>query len=291
MSRHRAAARGFSLVELMIAMALGLLVVGAASAVFLSNQRTYQANEGLSRVQESGRVAFELLAREIRAAGGSACVSFAPEEGVATADQQAFFNGVGIVEGGNALASARDQLTLVSGDDAAFPVSAATATTATLVLPTGTTASDLFEGGDRIVFCTARNTEIVTVSSVAGNTLTFPALSVVPAADEAASVMIARYRSHRWFVAANPREGTSLFFQRAGGDVQEVAEGVLGLNVRHLPAARGCGAATAYADGAPADVRCVNSVQLQMRIRGVDIDGQELTRDLDTVISLRSRNA
>ena len=62
----RAAVRGLSLIELMIAMMLGLLVVASASAIFLSNRQTYRATEGLGRVQESGRMAFELMARDLR---------------------------------------------------------------------------------------------------------------------------------------------------------------------------------------------------------------------------------
>jgi type IV pilus assembly protein PilW len=69
----RAHARGLSLVELMIAMMLGLLVVGSASAIFISNRQTYRATEGLGRVQENGRMAFEMMARDLREAGGNAC--------------------------------------------------------------------------------------------------------------------------------------------------------------------------------------------------------------------------
>lgn len=69
----RAAVRGLSLIELMIAMMLGLLVVASASAIFLSNRQTYRATEGLGRVQESGRMAFELMARDLRDAGGMPC--------------------------------------------------------------------------------------------------------------------------------------------------------------------------------------------------------------------------
>ena len=73
----RAAARstvsGLTLVELMIAMMLGLLVVGSASAIFISNRATYRATEGLGRVQENGRMAFELMARDLREAGGNPC--------------------------------------------------------------------------------------------------------------------------------------------------------------------------------------------------------------------------
>lgn len=69
----RAAVRGLSLIELMISMLLGLLVVASASAIFLSNRQTYRATEGLGRVQESGRMAFELMARDLREAGGVPC--------------------------------------------------------------------------------------------------------------------------------------------------------------------------------------------------------------------------
>ena len=59
---------GFGLIELMIAMVLGLLVLGAAIAVFQSNQRTFDANEGTNRIQEGARVAFEMMASDLRAA-------------------------------------------------------------------------------------------------------------------------------------------------------------------------------------------------------------------------------
>ena len=69
----RARVRGLSLIELMISMMLGLLVVASASAIFLSNRQTYRATEGLGRVQEGGRMAFELMARDLRDAGGVTC--------------------------------------------------------------------------------------------------------------------------------------------------------------------------------------------------------------------------
>lgn len=67
------AVRGLTLVELMISMMLGLLVVGSASAIFISNRQTYRATEGLGRVQENGRMAFELMSRDLREAGGNPC--------------------------------------------------------------------------------------------------------------------------------------------------------------------------------------------------------------------------
>ncbi len=65
--------RGFSLIELMIAMVLGLIVIAGAGSVFLASSRTYRTNTALSEVQTNSRIAFELLARDIRNAGQSAC--------------------------------------------------------------------------------------------------------------------------------------------------------------------------------------------------------------------------
>lgn len=65
--------RGFGIVELMVAMALGLFLVGGAISVFVTNQQAYRTTEQLARMQESGRTSVELMARQLREAGGSPC--------------------------------------------------------------------------------------------------------------------------------------------------------------------------------------------------------------------------
>lgn len=64
---------GFTLVELMVAMIIGLLLIGATISVFISTQQTNRTQEAMSRVQESGRYAIEMIAREARMAGYGAC--------------------------------------------------------------------------------------------------------------------------------------------------------------------------------------------------------------------------
>lgn len=66
-------AQGVSLIELMIALVLGLLVVSAAIGIFVSNRQVFRATDNLSYVQENARVAFELMARELRQAAGNPC--------------------------------------------------------------------------------------------------------------------------------------------------------------------------------------------------------------------------
>jgi type IV pilus assembly protein PilW len=71
-------ARGVTLIELMIALVLGLIVSGAALALFVTNKRTYVASENIGRVQENARTAFELMSRDLREAGGNPCDSNVP---------------------------------------------------------------------------------------------------------------------------------------------------------------------------------------------------------------------
>ena len=64
---------GFTLIELMVAMLLGLIVIAGVVSVFLANQRSYRTNQALSDVQDGSRIAFEMMARDIRDAGLTGC--------------------------------------------------------------------------------------------------------------------------------------------------------------------------------------------------------------------------
>ncbi len=70
--------RGVTLVELMVALALGLLITVAMLKVYVDASRMYRFNEGLARVQENGRFALEFIRRDARVAGFWGCYSEAP---------------------------------------------------------------------------------------------------------------------------------------------------------------------------------------------------------------------
>jgi type IV pilus assembly protein PilW len=67
--------RGLSLVEIMIGLVLGLFLSGVFIQVFLSGRQTYGLTDALARLQESGRFAVEMLARNTRMAGYLGCGS------------------------------------------------------------------------------------------------------------------------------------------------------------------------------------------------------------------------
>lgn len=64
---------GFTLIELMIAMILGLIVIAGVTSIFLAGQQSYRTNNALGEVESGSRIAFEFLARDIRQAGLTGC--------------------------------------------------------------------------------------------------------------------------------------------------------------------------------------------------------------------------
>lgn len=69
--------RGFSLVELMVAIVISLFLIGGMIQVYLSNKTTYRFGDALSRLQENGRFALEYLSTEIRMADFWGCANLA----------------------------------------------------------------------------------------------------------------------------------------------------------------------------------------------------------------------
>lgn len=67
------AMQGFSLVEVMLTVLLGSFLVLASVSVFLSSRQTMNTSDALTSVQEASRIAFEMMGRDIREAGGNPC--------------------------------------------------------------------------------------------------------------------------------------------------------------------------------------------------------------------------
>lgn len=61
--------QGLSLIEMMVGLALGLIVVGALTVLFVSNSRARQESEKTSQQIENGRYASQLLLDELHQAG------------------------------------------------------------------------------------------------------------------------------------------------------------------------------------------------------------------------------
>ncbi len=70
---------GLSLVELMISITLGLVLMAGVVQMFLSSKMVFSTQQGLSRIQETGRLGIEFMSRDIRAAARYGCLRSDPE--------------------------------------------------------------------------------------------------------------------------------------------------------------------------------------------------------------------
>lgn len=69
----RARSSGFGLIELMVAMAISLLLLGGVVTIFMSSRTSYETTDRLSRIQENGRFALDQLVDDVRAGGFVGC--------------------------------------------------------------------------------------------------------------------------------------------------------------------------------------------------------------------------
>ena len=66
---------GLSLIELMIAMALGLVITLGVTQIYLSGSATYRTTQGFANAQESTRFVAAILKPEIRQSGSFGCLA------------------------------------------------------------------------------------------------------------------------------------------------------------------------------------------------------------------------
>lgn len=65
--------RGLSLIELLIALALSATLIIGVITVYLDSNQTSRLSASLAKIQESGRIATEIVARDLRMAGFQGC--------------------------------------------------------------------------------------------------------------------------------------------------------------------------------------------------------------------------
>ncbi|MEE7546043.1 pilus assembly protein PilW [Xanthomonas sp. Kuri4-1] len=72
---HPRHVQGLSLIELMIAMLIGLVLMLGVIQIFSASRAAYQLSEGMARTQENARFAMDYLQRDLRMGGHFGCVN------------------------------------------------------------------------------------------------------------------------------------------------------------------------------------------------------------------------
>lgn len=97
--------QGVTLIELMVALAIGLIATAAMLKVYIDASRIYRFNDGLARLQENGRFALEFIRRDVRAAGFWGCNSDSALSNVINPASNSWINiAAGHIEGLNGTA-------------------------------------------------------------------------------------------------------------------------------------------------------------------------------------------
>ncbi len=77
---------GLSLIELMVAMALGLLILSSLGYILVGSRATYINQDANARLQDTGRFSMEFIGRQVRAAAHAAITPIAGDGTVAFGD-------------------------------------------------------------------------------------------------------------------------------------------------------------------------------------------------------------
>ena len=96
---------GLTLIEIMIALLLGVFVIAGVTGMFLSAKQSYRVQEALSRLQENGRFAMDFIGKSIRQADYRNC----PDDRV---NSLFAMSGVAAISGTNGAGTNADSLTL-----------------------------------------------------------------------------------------------------------------------------------------------------------------------------------
>lgn len=310
--------QGFTLIELMIALVLGLIIIAAAITVYLSNRRAYMTTTALAQVQDSARVAYELLARDIRAAAGTACggpseINFTNtlKNNPTYADFdfaiQGYDNGVpdpdvafGSASGQRVNATDSSSLKLIGTRGIGASFDAATGANLTLNQPTS-----LMQTGDIAVLCGPGHATVFQVTDVQNSgKLLVHAVGGGPPGNNTTALgfaypqnsLVTSLSFADWYIGNNPQGGHSLYrlalVNQAGVPTltsQEMVRGVVAMQLTyHTPSKNEYVKAASIANWDQ-----VNAVHIVLTIQGAakhtDTDQQPLERKVSGTVALRNR--
>ncbi len=309
--------RGVSLIELMIALVLGLLVVGAAIGVFASNKQTYRATQSLGRIQENGQVAFEMLSRDIREAGATPCDVNMPPGNIAhdalsaapNVDNNSWYMALafpifGFETGKAPFASTADVIQILRTGDDIRSSTADLAASDTMV--TYSPGNPAFKDGEPVMICDMKVLGVFRANGASSPGATgsvsfkegthnkcgyFPQPNAVACSGAATAYAFPRFatisslRGIRWFM----RNG-SLYRKVNGNAEEEVVQGVSDLQFRYLIDAGYVDASTLGLDAnAWKNVRAVHMTMELRDSEATGTDGQPLKRTIESVVTLRNR--
>lgn len=150
------------MVEVMVALALGLILTLGAVQIFVSSKQGYRANEALARIQENGRYALHFIGKDIRGAAFWGCAQGVEVNNVVNGGTSVNFDGES-VQGGEGGAGVPDSITLrMANQNSGINVTQPMPNTAANLFLTDTTG---IQQGDIMVVTDCESADIFMVTT------------------------------------------------------------------------------------------------------------------------------
>lgn len=252
---------GFSLVELMVAITLGFIIIGAVGYLFLGSRQTYRSTDAMSRIQENGRYALQTMARDVRMAGYVGCANLSANSATTTATAlvtplttanavTGWDVGAGAAAFGGIARSAGDAMSIMGVFGADVNLAVPVKGSASLKI-TGNPLG--FSAGDVLVVSDCKSADIfgaTTVSASAGTVTiahgsannTTPILAGTYGTD----ALVMKLDQYTYFIGTNLSGGRSLYrFSPSEGAI-EVADNVWDMQIRYGVDTNNDGSANIY---------------------------------------------
>lgn len=303
--------RGLSLIEVMVTLLIGMVVILGVFSVTNRNSQNLRVTEGLSESQENVRMAFELIARDLRQARDTGCGPV-PVTGSLVGTQWAadgWWPVRGFDAGGYASSVAGTQALQLMGSTQNLLIDIATITAPgnRLSLDFLSSAAPLGSANGWVIVCDLEGGTLHRVASANAKRLNLLNPVNVPSVDNP-QFLTARATAVTWYIGDNGRPnegGRSLFRARltdTGAVVdEEILPGVVNMEVLyHRPGDANFVNVAAIANTANA-WSTVNAIQLTLTTETTqtnlaetavneDLVGSDgrLRRQLTQVIALRS---
>ncbi|MCO6440676.1 MAG: PilW family protein [Nitrococcus mobilis] len=285
------------MVEIMVALTLSLLLLGAVFQIFISAKASYRMNEGLARLQETGRFAVDILTGDIRMAGYQGCMTLdqlTPNVIVKNPPSELLlYDPANVLRGQNDLASGNDlvddhravvgsdSLSLLKASPAVAHLSGnMTAINANIQLD-GNPAG--FEQDDILMITDCAEADIFKATSVSssGGTVTIAHASDGNTTNNLSKAyqgdaMVMAFESSTYYVADTNRTNEAgepiygLYVQRLGGTPVELVAGVEDMQVLYGEDGNADGSVDSYVNaGAVADFTNVLSIRVALLVDSV----------------------
>ena len=318
---------GFGLVEVLIAMLLGLLLTIGMANVFISSKQAYRTQDALSIIQENGRYAMEVLARNIRMSGYQGCGNLAavipnvlassmPGSGTYSSSQSIRgyeYNGSAFSPlYGDTGSTSDDPGSVIAGIDV-ITVSRAervdscggnlkeamTSDSASLKI-NGDTSCGL-AANDYVLITDCETSDLFRITSITKGS-TEVQISHSASSNKSARLskpystdaQVFKFIHSDYFLSQNSFGQPALFVRENGGTPQELVDGVQDLELLYGEDTNSDLAADQYVDGATvSNWSNVTSVRMDLTLvsksQNVTVDRQAMTQNMTATVGVRNK--